>query len=452
MLVNDDEDEGELLSHNNVRRSNRPTKRRNMDDFVRSDTIRMVGERIGPRQPRQHRHDIEDDLEPFGSGITITSPTIVGFHPDFLHKLESWDEEEKKLVSDLRCCGYCGHVEMGGKNLTHSNGFTLKDPPTSYPDDSFPLPPPPAGLANAPLLKYMRKDENNKWLCCSRCASLDVRAKRMKRLVQMPDDYRHMLLGLHVLQSQMLSLIDVSMNFKNRIIRNQPVGMVKGFVNTKQESLLLNNPLIWRGPPTPSEIPQDLRTLAAVMKEKNPVVKKFKMLIEQESDGNCGLAVLPSSAIDDIAREERGRNPLMNQEFDGIVKEASYLVVAGDANHDDTLAKMMRESGGRDLQFSVGEVVDRETRQTVQMSCGSSGLPVKTTPGGVETVLEDETRRVTMQLTLELAIFVALFPEGHGYFDGTGYLNDYLKDVSTVVLCVHVVQAIPQHHVPHPPM
>ena len=51
MLVADEDDDEFLDTTDNVRRSGRTTKPRQTDDFVRSDTIRMVGERIGEASP-----------------------------------------------------------------------------------------------------------------------------------------------------------------------------------------------------------------------------------------------------------------------------------------------------------------------------------------------------------------------------------------------------------------
>ena len=88
------------------------------------------------------------------------------------------------------------------------------------------------------------------------------------------------------------------------------------------------------------------------------------MLIEQNSQA-CGLPILSSEAIDHIASDERGRNPLLTDEFDGVVKEASYLVIAGDVNHDETLEKMPKE--GKNVQFAVGDVTLRNDRQLVSL-------------------------------------------------------------------------------------
>lgn len=114
------------------------------------------------------------------------------------------------------------------------------------------------------------------------------------------------------------------------------------------------------------------------------------------------------------------------------MKEASYLVIAGDVDHDETLAKMHRE--GKDVKFAVGDVQMRGERSAVRLLVESDGLPVKAQKcrGEVmeqgEAMDEDAAISVTMQLTLELAVFVALFPQGEGYFDGDGHLSDYLQD------------------------
>ena len=140
----------------------------------------------------------EEVCRPFGTGVTIKSlPRAPGdndvgqenFEVDidekFIKHLEHWQKEDACLVSELRCCGYCGHVELGGKNLSATNGFTRKAPPTSYPQSAFPSPRPPAGLANSHLLHRMTIDDGSTWLCCSRCKSNLTRAKRMKHLVHM---------------------------------------------------------------------------------------------------------------------------------------------------------------------------------------------------------------------------------------------------------------------------
>ena len=87
----------------------------------------------------------------------------------------------------------------------------------------------------------------------------------------MPSLYANMLLGLHFLHAQTLSLIDVSMGFKQKVVRGQPVGMVTG--ELERDSLLLTSPLVLRGPPKPDEVPEQLKILAAINKQKNPVVK-----------------------------------------------------------------------------------------------------------------------------------------------------------------------------------
>ena len=396
------------------RTSGRLRKKVCLRDFVLTDDPQP------PRQPRQPpRQTTSTSVD---VGVTINSPTDVSIHKDFVARLDKWTEEsDKDLVSKLRCCGYCGHVELGGKALSKTNRFTTVDPPSSYPRDSFPDPTPPAGFANSHMMTQMKTNDGQKWLCCSRCASLSTRSKRMKRLTHIPPSYMNMILGLHFLHAQMLSLVDVSMGFKERILRGQPQMCT---ASLEKESLLLVNPLVLRGkPPVESELPSDLKSLAAINKDKNPVVGQFKMLVEQEVPG-YGVPLLPSTAIDHIASDERGRNPLLSEEFDGIVQEASYLVIAGDVDHDETLEKMHRE--GKDIRFAIGDVMPRDSRHPVKMLVSSEGLPVK--PSMMVDVSEEASRTLTLQLTLELAIFVALFPDGRGYFDGNGGLADYLYD------------------------
>ena len=322
---------------------------------------------------------------------------------DFREKLKRWREADDKMVSDMHCCGYCGTTAFGGERLSQCAFKAV--PPVGGLED------PPYTLQCATMLPYMTT-KKGWWKACNGCAAGGpARLERMKHVVQLLPEYYQALLSLPPLQAQSLSLIDVSMQFNERVY-----GFAHG--NMRQHGLL-TDPLIACGdfPVTGEHVPAALSMLQEENNRTNPLMRHFKTLAEKGGPNTHGLPVLPGEAVEHITAAAEQRDPT-NMGYNAMPSVMSLMAAVSPDQRG--VAAAMQTEDGRPPTFVVGSVRIRDTGMDADLVVRAEGLPVQRARDAPPLKAGD------VQLTLELAIFAALFPHARGAFAG-GQFAEYLR-------------------------
>ena len=238
-------------------------------------------------------------------------------------------------------------------------------------------------------------------------------------------EYLRAMLSVHPLHTQMTSVMDVSVNLRDRVD-----GYAHG--DLRSDNVLLANPLVARGQ-LPSErqhgegIPAEVQSLLAQLKQSSPVVQRFQTLAEKPVPGH-GLPLLPPESIQAIT-EDAARRDFTGLGFmtNNVMDRVLSLVATVDANPNTAQPSVPPTS------FRVGSVTCRDSGQDVDVLTDSCGLPVKARcgsgrgrDGDSSSDDEDEGDDSVLQLTVELAVFAVLFPHARGAF-AAGCFNDYLR-------------------------
>ena len=333
-------------------------------------------------RPATHPTTIPPTLAPAGA---VHHP----FPEDFPARLHAFERAEAAMFPGMYCCAFCGVCALGGERRSRVCFTTMKPLPH--------VPCTPYGIANGFLKRHTVAD-NGDWNVCKACSqSPQQRAARMRRTVFMSPPYVRALLNAHPLYVQMLSLVDVSVNFEAR--RD---GFARGALAAERQ--LLSSPLISRGhvPEDGSAVPPPVRTLLGINKVVNPHVRKYLTLLEKERPGH-GLPLIPEQAVQHITDAARQRAPAVHMDDDAM-RLAFSLAAAVDVDPRPPAPGQT---------FVPGAVTERESLQAVDLETDAQGLAVHPS--------------TDVQLTLELALFAALFPHGRGAFDGAGSFADYLR-------------------------
>jgi len=273
-------------------------------------------------------------------------------------------------------------------------------------------------------------DGTQRWLQCKACQTEKMRKQRMRRLVEMSPQYQEALLSAHPMEVQTLSLMDVSVNVKERVY-----GHACGEV--RSDSVLLSAPLIARGemPNLQDRASEQVQQLLATLKETSPLVKQCLTLAEKPVRQH-GLALLPPESIADITEAVKARDPEYTGGLEHRAMETVFsLVATADAYPEVPLQPP--------LSFCVGKVQLRKGTRDIDVVTDSSGLPLR--PGGRRRYDNDNGNASDAdgsagekqeegpviapdaeQVTLELAVLCALFPHATGHFN-SGRLGDYLR-------------------------
>lgn len=114
--------------------------------------------------------------------------------------LDQWRANNLLSFGEMRCCGFCGAVELGGRR---QHAFTAVEPTPG--SQGFP----PYAFTNMRMCdKTLAPD--GKWWQCSTCSTAAGRSQRLKWASEMLPDYQDMVLqpGLRCLAVQNLALLD----------------------------------------------------------------------------------------------------------------------------------------------------------------------------------------------------------------------------------------------------
>ena len=349
-----------------------------------------------------------------------SGPTDITFSEEFQAKLQKWDEADSALIPGLMCCGFCGATAFGGQTPSAAGFSTVPASPG--------LPLPPHAFCNGPMQRHMivegKAGQPAEWRACGACKADPT--KRKKYQVQMSPQFMKAVVSSYPLDVQMTSVMDVSVNLRDRVN-----GYAHGDI--RSDNVLLSNPLVARGqlPPErqPGEgIPEEVQSLLVQLKQSSPLVQKFKTLAEKPVPGH-GLPLLPPESIQAITENAALRDPTgLGFMADNIMDKVFSMVAAVDAN-PDTSQPSVPPTG-----FRVGSVTYRDSGQDVDVLTDCCGLPIKAQPAGWRAGDGDscsgdddeEPDAGVLQLTVELAVFAALFPHARGAF-AAGRFNDYLR-------------------------
>ena len=134
----------------------------------------------------------------------------------------------------------------------------------------------------------------------------------------------------------------------------------------------------------------------------------------------------------------------MGFEYGDMVKKCTHLVATSNVDNQDILEELRRQ-GTADVIFVAGSVTERQSGSDVTLLVDGAGLPVKpkrvpppstsdtlgtsgeaTAGEAGATTTPPPVPPILLQLTIELAIFVALFPLGEGFYNGEGEINEIL--------------------------
>ena len=135
----------------------------------------------------------------------------------------------------MYCCGFCGVTAFGGQSPSEAHFKAVAPVPG--------MPEPPYSLSNMLLVDRMHAP-NGEWWCCKACLDPRVRAQRMQKVVQMSVDYVQKIATAPPMETQLLSVMDVSVNLKERIdcytrgefnVKGMLRGMV-GFAQTRHDT------------------------------------------------------------------------------------------------------------------------------------------------------------------------------------------------------------------------
>ena len=306
----------------------------------------------------------------------------------------------------MYCCGFCGVTAFGGQSPSEAHFKAVAPVPG--------MPEPPYSLSNMLLVDRMHAP-NGEWWCCKACLDPRVRAQRMQKVVQMSVDYVQKIATAPPMETQLLSVMDVSVNLKERIDC-----YTRGEFNVK--GMLLGTPLVARDvaerDPAAPALCREVEDLLAANKRSNPVHQHFLTLAEKGAPNGHGLPLVPPEAIAHITERAAGRNPTNMGVHADVMPRVFNLVAAVDADPQIAADVLRASAAGRPATFKVGQVTVRGSGEDVDVLTDGRGLPVKRSgaalPDGV------------MELTVELAVFAALFPMGRGAFSG-GDFSEYLR-------------------------
>ena len=185
---------------------------------------------------------------------------------------------------DAELCAFCGAGFWGRRKAL----YRLVPPAAGS----------PAPYAVANVFVHDRTKVGDRWVACPECAQHPQR--RLGRLVIMPPGYVQRLLGCDGEHAQLLSLLDVNLEIRNRY---------KGFATgVRHERSLLDAPLLSWGD-RQHAIPYAVQEMLALLLQHNPYVKQYLTMLEVPHPQHR-VPVLPSSVVSSIVRDVQLRNPV----------------------------------------------------------------------------------------------------------------------------------------------
>lgn len=170
-------------------------------------------------------------------------------------------------------------------------------------------PVPPAAVAYPYLQEHMQTADGSKWYMCGACAGCDAKQRqRSAHLVYCPPDYTETLISADPVEAQMLSVVDT-----NTLVEERWGGFAHGELHPSSQltiELVSFNRASADADPNlpPPYISQPVQDLLAINTRHNPVLRKFKCMLERVRPRQ-GVPVLDASSISNITRSHQRRDP-----------------------------------------------------------------------------------------------------------------------------------------------
>jgi hypothetical protein len=276
--------------------------------------------------------------------------------------------------------------------------FVLVDPVAAVP---------PYGMANPFMAEFTYTtaaiEGHNGWWCCPSCFGNDaLRATKTSLNPYHSLQYTTDILALDPLQVQMLSLMDASVQVKNKFM-----GFAQGFLDGQS---ILDSPYVTSGTATAHAdvagmgVDVTLHRLLAHNLMHNPLVQRYLTMLEQQHP-HSGMVILSSAVVEGIVRQARQRG--------GAIADMAHDYVGQLFCSVSTLLPTLHRTARQIYKaplMQVGQLCQRGTAF------------VGTLPVHALRVLDSAAG-----ITLETAMFPFLFPFGQSSFDNAMKLSVYLR-------------------------
>ena len=200
------------------------------------------------------------------------------FGPEWASAVENeswWLEKTSKAFSSIRCCAYCGECDFA-RTWVNKPGESREIIGGVYYEKTPTVPGPPPYAAQCPVLAANCVVPSGKWNVCGTCNGKKGPATRAPLQTSLTAPYVEDFLKLSVTFAQMLSVVDVSVQFESKY-----KGYLHGNVIAAShfDSPLLIYDVRCASFDTPP--PQDLLDFYALRMCDNPVTTKYVPLIER---------------------------------------------------------------------------------------------------------------------------------------------------------------------------
>lgn len=335
-----------------------------------------------------------------------------------------WNRTTLNIFGNMRVCAFCGHTALGSSDMkSHTSASAHFYPPyITFSTHMVPFATIHITPTDVPTLHQCK-------LCHARnTLSLCHVAKHTEDYVQT------IMSATRLLNFQMLSIIDVSLNFKNTYY-----GYSK--CNLSKDTLLTGALVDWQRDPrlnatNNADIYQKIYDINI---SSNPIIQAFYTVSEVHQNNNIlGLSVLPPSAVTGITQTHTENAPTLwaddderrPYELSTIVSPNSSLCIGCNTSIHK--------------RFHVGRITPRIYFDGILQSTATSDATIdalSTAQGFISNLpqwpdtsslppLECERidRRYRERPSLEVALFPFLFPDGKGFYNSnSGDIHQYLK-------------------------
>lgn len=217
----------------------------------------------------------------------------------------------------------------------------------------------------------------------------------------------------YLLNFQMLSIVDISLNFKESYI-----GHAKG--NLAKESFLTGALIDWSHHPDKQPNQHTFRSVFQINLIMNPLVRNFKTVCESNEFNSLGISVLPPSSVTNIVQTHADNAPTLWADDDDNRPYNMSTIVPPTAvlcAQNPFLKKF--NVGTSQKRFPTGDSLPNT--ETFHLVANANTM-----------ISTDNTTSSLMVSSvpppsIEAALFPFLFPKGTGYFQGLTDFHQYLK-------------------------
>jgi hypothetical protein len=255
------------------------------------------------------------------------------------------------------------------------------------------------GIANYFMAKYTTNATSSFMNICSRCKTYNNPTDYCPYIVTMTPEYLSNILRLNPLRVQMLSFLDILI-----LLEDHQYGFVSSQIS---DTSLLNSPMLCGDNAINDEtffegLVDDLQPLLEKNLSDNPWFSIYLTNFEKTNDRSTSMCVLSTEVVQSILEKGSvGTRPVDDEDTNATVESLSLLLNVGEkepANHNKDY-------------FFVGNLISRINLKTEQLHVRPYQLRTALGPN----------------ITLEVAFFPFLFPQGNGAYDRRISIHNYLK-------------------------